>query len=411
MRIALYSHDTMGLGHMRRNLSIARTLSASSLKPDVLMIAGANIATGFAMPAGVDCLTLPGLYKDIHGNYQCRSLGLDLSELTRLRSKTIRSALSAYQPDVLIVDNVPRGVNAELNETLELMAKRPDTHCVLGLRDILDEPEVVRKEWQRCDNEDAIRNYFSAVWVYGDPRLYDPAQEYRFDNDIRNKISFTGYLNGYQPCADAGEQHRVREDLDFPPGDIALCMAGGGQDGGLLARLFCDPGLRELNRVILTGPYMPLSERRELHASAANDHSLRVLDFHPEPTRLIGCASRVVTMGGYNTISEVLSMGKKALVVPRIQPRREQYIRAERLAELGLIDLLHPDKANAETVTSWLLNHATPGKQVHELLDFNGLSRLPLLLDSLIKHGVSDNAAIGLQTVSASTEHGLRSAS
>jgi predicted glycosyltransferase len=128
MRIALYSHDTMGLGHMRRNLAIARTLSASSLKPSVLLIAGANIATGFAMPAGVDCLTLPGLYKDTHGKYQCRSLGLDLSELTRLRSKTICSAISTYQPDVFIVDNVPRGVNGELNETLEEMAKRKDVH-------------------------------------------------------------------------------------------------------------------------------------------------------------------------------------------------------------------------------------------------------------------------------------------
>ena len=139
MRIALYSHDTMGLGHMRRNLAIARSLSSSSLKPDVLMIAGANIATGFAMPTGVDCLTLPGLYKDIHGNYSCRSLGLDLSELTALRTRTICTALHSYSPDVLIVDNVPRGVNNELDETLEMMAKRPDTYCVLGLRDILDE--------------------------------------------------------------------------------------------------------------------------------------------------------------------------------------------------------------------------------------------------------------------------------
>jgi predicted glycosyltransferase len=278
-------------------------------------------------------------------------------------------------------------VNGELNETLEEMAKRKDVHCVLGLRDILDDPEVVRKEWQQRGNAEAIRRFFSAIWVYGDPRLYDPAQEYRFNENISNKISFTGYLNGYQPCAEAREQSRICMDLGFPPGEVALCMAGGGQDGGLLARLFCNPGLRELNRVILTGPFMPSSEIQELRNSAAADPRLQVLDFHPEPTRLIGCASRVVTMGGYNTIAEVLSMGKKALVVPRIQPRREQYIRAERLAELGLIDLLHPDKANSETITSWLLNNTTQNTRAHELLDFNGLSRLPLLLDSLINPG------------------------
>ncbi len=406
LRIALYSHDTMGLGHMRRNLAIAKTLSASSLKPSVLLIAGANIATGFAMPSGVDCLTLPGLYKDIHGKYQCRSLGLSLPELTRLRSRTICSALSAYQPDVLIVDNVPRGVNGELNETLEEMAKRPDTHCVLGLRDILDDPEVVKKEWQQRGNEDAINRYFSAIWVYGDPRLYDPVLEYQFNKNISSKISFTGYLNGYQPCTDAAEQLQICTDLDFPPGEIALCMTGGGQDGGLLARLFCNPDLRELNRVILTGPFMPSSERQELHASADDDPRLRVMDFHPEPTRLIDCVSRVVMMGGYNAIAEILSMGKKALVVPRIQPRREQYIRAERLARLGLIDLLHPDEANSETITSWLLNPAAQDRRGHELLDFNGLSRLPLLLGSLIDPLVSSTADSGLQPITTSPGHG-----
>ncbi len=402
MRIALYSHDTMGLGHMRRNLAIARSLSSSSLKPDVLMIAGANIATGFAMPAGVDCLTLPGLYKDTHGNYSCRSLALELSELTALRSSTICAALGSYRPDVLIVDNVPRGVNGELDQTLLMMARQPDTHCVLGLRDILDEPAVIRKEWQRRGNAEAISRHFSAIWVYGDPRLYDPTREYAFNADISNKIKFTGYLNGHHSCGDAGEQHRTHDELDLPAGDIALCMAGGGQDGGLLARLFCDPALGKLNRVILTGPYMPAAQKRELHASAASDPRLRVLDFHPEPTRLIGCASRVVTMGGYNSVTEALAMGKKTLVVPRIHPRREQYIRATRLAQMGLVDLLHPDQADARTITSWLLNSAEQETRAHEKLDFNGLSRLPLLLGSLVNPGVADYIDHRLQPAASS---------
>jgi len=50
-------------------------------------------------------------------------------------------------------------------------------------------------------------------------------------------------------------------------------------------------------------------------------------------------------MGGYNTFCEILSLDKRALLVPRVNPREEQLIRARRAAELGLVDMLHPDEA------------------------------------------------------------------
>ena len=51
-------------------------------------------------------------------------------------------------------------------------------------------------------------------------------------------------------------------------------------------------------------------------------------------------------MGGYNTYCEILSFDKPALIVPRVQPREEQLIRARRAAELGLIEMLLPEEAD-----------------------------------------------------------------
>ena len=48
-------------------------------------------------------------------------------------------------------------------------------------------------------------------------------------------------------------------------------------------------------------------------------------------------------MGGYNTFCEVLSFDKRALIVPRTKPRLEQFIRAERAQELGLVRMLLDD--------------------------------------------------------------------
>jgi predicted glycosyltransferase len=257
---------------------------------------------------------------------------------------------------------------------------------VLGLRDVLDEPAVVQREWKQRANEECIEKYYDAIWVYGDRRLYDPVREYRFAGQTAGKIRYTGYLDRSQTALHTGQlNNKVCAGLDMPEGDIVLCMAGGGQDGGKLASLFLEAMLpNNTNSLILTGPYMPSRTRQELHARAAGNPHLRVLDFHPEPTTLISCVDRIISMGGYNTVSEILSLGKSALIVPRINQRREQLIRARRLKELGLIELAHPELITSQSITNWLNSDQTHIRQASEVLDFNGLLRLPRMLEALL---------------------------
>lgn len=384
-RVVLYSHDTMGLGHMRRNLSIARALADSGTGINVLMLTGANIATGFAMPKGVDCLTLPGLYKELDGSYRARSLGLSLEELITLRAMTIRGALEAYQPDALIVDNVPRGVNGEIEGMLEQLHCQGKTRCILGLRDILDDPDTVRSEWKQRANEDCIHQYYDAVWVYGDQTFYDSATEYGFSEQVTRKLQYTGYLNRSPKPGTAANASHDEDTLDLPPGETLLCMAGGGQDGSALTQMVCEARLpADMNLVVLTGPFMPAAMRQKLRAHAAANPRFRVQEFHTEPTRLMAHADRIISMGGYNTISEILSLEKKALVMPRVFPRREQLIRAERLEKLGLLDVLHPHKVTPESIKDWLQHDTGPPQSASELIDFGGLKRIPSLLNRII---------------------------
>ena len=57
---------------------------------------------------------------------------------------------------------------------------------------------------------------------------------------------------------------------------------------------------------------------------------------------LMAAADVVVAMGGYNTVCELLTLRKRAVVVPRINPGLEQCIRAERMSAIGLLHMLHP---------------------------------------------------------------------
>jgi predicted glycosyltransferase len=390
-RIAFYSHDTMGLGHNRRNQLLAQTLAGSRLQTDILMIVGVREQNTLAMPPGVDYLTLPALHKEVDGQYRSRHLHLSLQKLIDLRAKTIRAALKAFNPDVFIVDNVPRGALQELDPTLKYLHKHKHTHCVLGLRDVLDEPTIVRREWGCAENEDAIRKYYDAVWVYGDPDVYDLVREYHLSPDVATKVRYAGYLDQCQRLKFVeNEGADPLATLGLPPGELVLCLVGGGQDGANLAEAFSQAILpRETNGIIITGPFMPPEVQQRLHYRAAINPRLRVLNFVNEPTLFLNRADRVIAMGGYNTTCEILSFEKRALIVPRVEPRREQLVRAERLRDLGLIDMLHPDNLNPSALSAWLnLERELP--RVRERVDLNGLARLSYLLEELITTSSSD---------------------
>jgi predicted glycosyltransferase len=385
-RLVLYSHDAMGIGHMRRNQLIARTLAGPPSRAEVLLIAGAKEASAFPMPAGVDCLTLPSLRKEIDGRYCSRHLDIPLADLVELRARVIGAAVEAFEPDVLIVDKVPRGVGGELDRTLKDLRAGGRTRCLLGLRDILDDPDSVRREWWDTGAGRFIDEHYDGIWVYGDPAVYDPVNEYDFPAALAAKVTYTGYLDRQVSSPGSGaDDPAVAPDLGLAPGPLALCMVGGGEDGARLAEAFARAELTpEVGGVIVAGPYMPAPARRRLHDLAAGNPRLRVLEFLTEPEPLLARADRVVTMGGYNTVCEVLSSEKRALIVPRVEPRGEQLIRAERLRDLGLIDMLRPDELTPGRLAEWLARAPGAPTRARDRIDLGGLARLPHLLDELL---------------------------
>ena len=381
LRVAMYSHDTCGLGHLRRNLLMADVLSGPALGANVLAIAGAAEAKLFPMPAGVDCITLPALTKGSDGGYRSRSLDLDLGDLIQLRAATIRAALAAFRPDIFIVDKVPRGAEGELDSVLENLAANGKTRIVLGLRDVLDHRDSVQKEWAERGYQAAIARYYDAVWVYGDRRVQDMAAEYGFSDTVADRLTYTGYLDRRALESDRGTTAQPASAGER----IALCMLGGGQDGEALAESFATASLPDgMKGIVLTGPFMPESAKRMLRDIASNQPAIEVEEFRSAPDQLIARAERVVAMGGFNTVYEVLSHEKPMLIVPRVSPRREQLVRAERLSEMGLVDICHPDLASPAAIGSWLARDVSPPASARERLDFGGLSRLPDLVKSVI---------------------------
>jgi predicted glycosyltransferase len=298
---------------------------------------------------------------------------------------------------VLIVDHLPLGVANELSGTLERLRKHGRTRCVLGLREVIQDPDSVHRTWSDRANTDAIREYYDAVWVYGDPAVYDPVREYGLPAHAVAKVRYTGYLD-QRPRLEFAADQAASLLAKLGPGAVALCLVGGGHDGAALAEAFLQAELPPgTTGVLVTGPLMPWENRLHVHQSRPSSR-FEVLEFLPDPTPLVERADRVIAMGGYNTVCEVLSFEKHALIVPRVRPEPEQWIRAQRMRDLGLVEVLHPDNLNPQSLSEWLARDLGPPPPSRSRIDLGGLTRIPALLAELL----GDSAGAGRPGVAVS---------
>ena len=368
LRVALYSHDAQGLGHLRRNLAIAGALAEPPLSPDVLLITGTPYSRAFDLPAGADCLTLPALHKGAAGTDSGR---LSPEVLVEVRAQAIAGALQAFDPDLLIVDKLPRGAFDELQPALN-RRRHSGGRTVLGLRDVLDTPSTAIWEWQQTRATEAVAEYYDAVWVYGDPRVFDPVAEYSLPPAVAAKVHYTGYLAPAVPRPVG------------PAAPLVLCLVGGGQDGYALARVFLEADLPpDAMGLVVTDPHMPVTQREHLERISRERGQSQVRRFVSGTLDLLAQAHAVVSMGGYTTVCEILASRVPAFIVPRVMPSQEQLIRARHLQALGAVDAAAPEHVTAPLLTEWIQRALPPTPRGRPLVATDGLAAVRQLAAAL----------------------------
>ena len=343
-----YSHDGYGLGHLRRNCNIAGIFVEQVLGSSVLMITGCPAGNPLFLPRGVDFIKLPSVIKVDTGSYVPLGLRIGRQKAKAIRSSTIKSAVGQFKPHVFLVDHVPAGVYGELLPTLRMLGAEDDPPAiVLGLRDIIDDPKVVCKLWRDEKTYQTIREYYDEVFIYGCPEIFDAAHDYGISAEFPRRVRYCGYVGSEGPLK---TKEQVRGDLRVEKERLVVITAGGGHDAYPLMQSCLDAFLfigRDIpfEVVIITGPLMEPEQREHLRTQARSLGG-RVLACVEDPPSFINAADLVITMAGYNSLCEIVSLKRKALVVPRLGPRAEQRIRARLFQERGLIDVLDPSEVS-----------------------------------------------------------------
>lgn len=370
-RILLYSHDTFGLGNIRRTLLLAQEVIEQYPKAAVLLVTGSQMIHSFRIPEGVDYIKLPCLDRIDAERYESRFL-LECSEaVKRTRRAIIERAVLGFAPDLMIVDKRPAGVDGELTETLtSLRNNRYLTRLVLGVRDILDEPRKTRETLRNNHSFEIIRDYYDEVWIYGSQTIFDTVSEYDFPADVARISHYCGYLK--RPTVTTARN-------DGPP--HVLVTTGGGGDGSRMIETYLE-GLSNLPRnvalksTVVFGPQMSAEKRSALINNFAYLTDVQFREFEADMTELYAEADLVVSMAGYNTVCELLSFGRNAILVPRAQPVKEQLIRARLLAAAGLFDMVEPDDLAPEMLMSKVLASLKHASEQPVRVDLQGLPRI-----------------------------------
>lgn len=387
-RAMFYCHDTFGLGHLRRTLAIANHVQGAMPGMSQLIVTGSPSAHSFELPPGADYIKLPSVTKDTDGAYVARSLSSSFTSITDMRSDILLSAATHFEPDIFVVDHAPAGLDGEALSTLRYLREHhPNTKLVVGLRDIIDEAPKVRRCWAREGIYELLDDVYDLILVYGHRHVYDVVAEYGLSDRTASKTRFVGYL-GREPASITPAE--IRASLPMQTDKLVVVTAGGGEDG----RALFDAAVRspigagstmagDVDCLLIGGPLMAEGDRSDLQDLPNSRNSLHFLEFADPMTSYLAAADVVVSMGGYNSICEILSVGRPAVIVPRVTPRKEQLIRAEILSDRGLVEMIHPDAltpARLLDATSRLLDGAsTPAQPVA----MDGLANVVSALRSL----------------------------
>ncbi len=380
-RIAIFSHDAYGVGHVRRCLRIIQALAEQAPQAAILLITGAPPLDMFKLlPPNADYVKLPTIPPVDSPRAGRAIVGISLAEISLLRERLIQVALVTFAPDVLLVDNFPLGARHELLPSLhELRGRMPRT--VLGLRDIVAPPEKLRHEWTRHDIYHVLDRYYDRILVYGMREILDISDAYALPSSTARKVHYCGYVTTReQPLRTKKE---VREELGIR-GPFVLASAGGGGDGLPLLETFVRalPLLPDVSAVVLAGELMKADDQARLKALAADRPAVVVRDHVPDLPSYMAAADLVVAMGGYNTVAEILALQSRAILVPRTWQSGkhgdrkqapidgEQLMRAQTLEKYGFVDLLLPELLSPEVLAERIAA-ALAGPRVAPSLDLD----------------------------------------
>jgi predicted glycosyltransferase len=377
----MYCQHVLGIGHLVRSTEIARALSREA---DVIFVSGGKRVDGFRFPPGVRLAQLPPMQTDDEfGALENCGYAEDLDELQDLRRQQLLALFNEFLPQVLIIELFPFGRKRFAFELLPLLecARQRDgeTLVVCSLRDILVEKSDRTKHEERVCR--LVNKYFDLILVHGDPTFQTLGESFHRVRDLHCDLRYTGFVqqtdNGSAAVMERSEPTIVASigSGRYRQGQFLLesVIRAAALLEGTIPHRFC----------IFAGPFIPDEAYEHLQCLGRDARNVEIHRYSPGFLADLHRADLSVSMGGYNTIMNLLATGIRSLVYPYTSNNdQEQHIRARKLESLGIVELLHPEMLIPQLLASRIggMLLKTP---VRLKFDMNGAANTARILHSL----------------------------
>src|SRR5882762_1657594 len=353
-RIMFYCQHVLGIGHLVRSAEIVRELARDS---HVLLVTGGEIPNGFRFPENIDTLQLTPLKTSPDfSSLQLCDFSRSLEETRAIRRKMLIQAFNEFKPDVLVTELFPFGRKHFRFELLPLLErarsqKSRRTLVVSSVRDIL----VARKDQEEYEQRvcSLVNSFYDLVLVHGDEKFLKLDESFSRVTDLRCPVAYTGYV-AQQSKPDAGKSY----DPPMVDQSRPAIIVSNGSGQYLTGQMLLENLLRVAHLLqgqiphefrFFAGPLMPEETYNSLQTLAAASGNVRLSRYTPDLAAVLKRAELSVSMGGYNTVMDILSAGVRALVYPvTSNGDQEQSVRAEKLARMGVLDLIGPEELAPE---------------------------------------------------------------
>jgi predicted glycosyltransferase len=360
-RILIYSHNVVGIGHVRMAGKIAVALAEAD-RHKCLVVSGSSHVPCPPKDSGWEIIKLPSLFKT-GGQFRSATL-MSSSETFDVRRKMLLSIASNFNPDLLVVYHSPIGLRGELLDALNY-CKDHKINAILILRDILNSPDLTTSLWKRKDYYSFIDHFYDVVIHQGERSIFDAETLYKYPAQIVDKTLYSGYslpLSG--PNLPAKKIHGTTVSI------------GGGRVGYDLFSevLRVNTSFESLPSptTLLIGPLTPATVRKQLLLGLKGRSNFRIHEPVSDPLPLFEGSKIIIHNGGYNTTCEAILSGRPSYIFPRYTTKdRECQIRAMILDRSGIVRHINAISA------------VLPFTPAFEKLTWGGLSRLSAIISAV----------------------------
>ncbi len=386
----IYCQHLAGIGHLVRCREIILALIQNF---EVCFVSGGQIVPEFQLPPEVAVVYLPGLWQK-----GAVLVPLDetksLEETKAQRKQQLLEIFDKFQPDCLITECFPfskMSMKYELKPLLEkAKASERPIKIVCSLRDIIMTQPMSAEAKERREAKVCrlVNKFYDAVLFHCDPDLFRLEDCFSSAKALNCEVIYTGYVAQSPPQETALTREDISALSNHSP--IIVASAGGGRHGyPLLSAVIAASSSLAAKMphqiYVFAGPFMPDEDFFKLQQAAADRPNVTLRRYTSRLLDYLERADLSVSLGGYNTTMNLLRTKVRSLLLPSLNPSQadEQRIRSEKLASLGILNLLAPEDLEPEKLVGAIATALSQAPTVHHI-DLQGAGNTARYLQTVL---------------------------